>query len=129
MVHHFLHAPPGDGLDTANACGNAALADDADHTQPPGAAGVATTTELNALAELYNADVVAVLLTEQCYGTQFAGFIYGDVTIFLERDILADAFVDDVLYLAQLLGCDLLEVREVETQSVGSYERAFLFYV
>ena len=129
LIQQFLTLLTSLGLDTADAGSHTALRDNLEETDATSAAGVNTTTELNALAELYNADAVAVLLAKQGYGTQLAGFIYGDVTIFLERDILADAFVDDVLYLAQLFGRDLLEVREVETQSVGSYERAFLFYV
>ena len=47
----------------------------------------------------------------------------------LQGEILADAGVDKALHLAQFFGRDLLEVGEVETQSLGRDERALLFHV
>ena len=69
-----------------------------------------TTTELNAGAELYDTYLIAVLLAEEGNSTQLLGFLNGGVAVFLQRNILTDTIVDQVLYLANLLGCYLLEV-------------------
>ena len=69
-----------------------------------------TATELYALAELYNAHLVAILLAKESDGTQFASLIDGHITVVLQGDILADARIDYLLHAAQFLGCHLLEV-------------------
>ena len=77
---------------------------------------VRTTTELDGRAELDDADVVAVLLTEEGDSAQFLGLLNRNVAVFLQRNVGTDLGVDQVLYLTQLLVGHLLEVREVETQ-------------
>ena len=47
----------------------------------------------------------------------------------VERQVLTDEVVDETLYLAQLLVSHLGEMREVEAQRCGRYERALLLYV
>ena len=75
-----------------------------------------TTTELDGRAELDDADVVAVLLTEEGDSAQFLGLLNRNVAVFLQRNVGTDLGVNQVLYLTQLLVGHLLEVREVETQ-------------
>ena len=110
LVHYLFYCLTSDGLDTANTSGNAALGDDANHTDATCALGMAATTELYAATELYNTYLVAILLAEEGNGTQFLGFLDGSVAIFLQGQVLADTLVNKVLYLADLLGCNLLEV-------------------
>lgn len=47
----------------------------------------------------------------------------------LQGNVLTDAAVDNAFHLTQFLGRNLLEVREVEAQVVGRYERTLLFNV
>ena len=47
----------------------------------------------------------------------------------VDVDVLTDHIVYHALYLTQLLVGNLLEVREVEAQGVGAYERTLLLYV
>ena len=128
-VAHCLHFLTRDGLDAANAGSDAALTGDANHAELACCLGVAATAELNGVAELHHAHLVAILLTKQGNGTHLLGFIDGTVAEFLQWDVGANLLVDDVFHLAQLLGCDLLEVREVEAQSVSRDERAALLHM
>ena len=90
---------------------------------------MATATELHALAELYHADTVTVLLTEECDGTQLLGLLDGYVAVVLEGNVLTYLVVDETLHLTNLLGGHLLEMREVKTQVVGSDERTLLLHM
>lgn len=83
---------------------------------------MATATELNTATELYYTYTVTVLLTEQSYGTEFLGFFHRYVTMILQSDILADTTVHNALYLAEFLRSNLLEVREVKAEIIGSNE-------
>ena len=83
---------------------------------------VYTATELNGVAKLDDADAIAILLTKEGDGTQFACLLDGDVAVFGQGDVGADLGVDDVLYAADLLVGHLLEVGEVEAQRVGGNE-------
>ena len=109
-VEHLLYLGSGDGLDTAYTGSNAALADDLDHTDLTCGAHVGTAAELDGVAKLHYAYVVAVLLAEEGDGAQLAGLLDGQVAVFVELDVGAYLGVDEVLYLAQLLIGDLLEV-------------------
>ncbi|CCZ49491.1 putative uncharacterized protein [Bacteroides sp. CAG:661] len=88
-----------------------------------------TAAELDGRAELDDADVVAVLFAEEGDGTQFLGFLDGDVTVFLQRYVGTDLGVDQAFYLAQLFVGHLLEVREVEAQRVRRNQRTLLLHV
>ena len=119
----------GEGLNAANAGGDTAFAHDAEQTEATGAGGVRAAAELDAVAKLHDAHFVAVLLTEEGHSAHFLGFFDVDVAMVLQGQVFADARVDQAFHLAQLLGRDFLEVGEVETQTVGRDERAFLFDV
>ena len=129
LVHHFLHLLARDGLDAAHAGGHAALGENLHHAQLAGALGVATAAELNAVAKLHDAHLVAVLLAEEGDGAQFLGLLDGGVAMVLQGQVLSDLIVHQSLHLAQFLGCHLLEVREVEAQVFGRHERTLLFDV
>lgn len=88
---------------------------------------MATTAELHAVAELHYAHFVAVLLAEEGNGAQFFGLFDRDFTVLLKRDVLAYLVVDDAFHLTQFLIGYFLEVREVETEVVGGYQRTSLF--
>ena len=90
---------------------------------------MATAAELHGVAELHHAHLVAVFLAEEGDGPHLACLVDGAVAVFLEGDILANLLVHKVFHLAQLLGCHLLEVREVEAQTVGRDQRAALLDV
>ena len=71
---------------------------------------MATTAELNAIAKLHDAHVVAIFLAEEGDGTQFLGVFNGHVAMVLQRNVFADAAVDDAFHLTDFLWCHLLEV-------------------
>ena len=77
-----------------------------------------TTAELNRIAELYNADLVAVLLAEEGDCAEFLSLLDWSVAELFEFDVLSDSLVNLALNLAKLFVCNLLEVREVEAQSL-----------
>ena len=79
-----------------------------------------TSAELDGRTELNDTYMVAVFLAKKGDGSQLLGFLNGDVAVFLQRNIGANLGVDQVFYLADFLIRHLLEVREVETQRVGS---------
>ena len=121
-VHLFLDGFACDGFYATHASCHAAFGEDAHHADAACAAGMAAAAELNARTELYDAHLVAVLLAEEGDSAQLLSFLDWRVAIFLKRQVLTDALVDEVLHLADLFGRYLLEVREVETQVVGRYE-------
>ena len=129
LIESFFDLGARDGFDTTNTCSDAALAYNLEHSNLSGSLDVTAAAELYALTELYDADAVAILLAEEGDGTELLGFLDGHIAMVLQRNILADAGVDDALHLTQFLGCDLLEVAEVEAQAFGRDERAFLLYV
>ena len=81
---------------------------------------MATTTELNTGAELYHTHLVTIFLTKQGNGTEFLCLLYRIVAILLQRNILTNLSIDDVLHLTELFRCHLLKVREVKTQAISS---------
>ena len=83
---------------------------------------MASSAELHAVAELNHANAIAIFLAKQGNGTQFLGFLDGDVAVVLKDNVLADAAIDDACNFAQLLGCYLLEVGEVKAQVFGCYK-------
>ena len=94
-----------------------------------GALHVNTTAELATRSKAYHTHFVAVLLTEESYSSQFFCLCQWHVAVLLQWDVLTDHVVDDTLHLAQLLGSDLLEVGEVETQCVGVDIRSLLLHM
>ena len=88
-----------------------------------------TTAELHTWAELYNTDLVAVLLTEECYCSQFACLLNWSVTELLKTDVLTNHRVHQTFHLAQFLIGNFLEMREVEAQRIGAYERTLLLHM
>ena len=66
--------------------------------------------------------MVAVLLAEECDSTELLCLLNRNVAVVGKLDVLADACVHDALYLLDLLVCHLLEVREVETDSLWCNE-------
>ena len=110
IVHHFFYTGTCIGLDTAYTGSYRAFGYNLYHTDVARSGYVRTTTELDGRAELDDADVVAVLLTEEGDGAQFLGFLDRNVAVFLQRNVGADLGVDQMLYLTQLLIGHLLEV-------------------
>ena len=85
-----------------------------------------TTTELARRSEAYYTHTVAILLSEQSYGTHLLCFFHRCVAMLVKRDVLTNQVVNKTLNLTNLfVGC-LLEVREVEAKHVAAYERTFL---
>ena len=83
---------------------------------------MAAAAELNARTELDDTNLVAVLLTKESDGTKLLCFLDWGVAIFLQRQVLTDPFIYQMLHLTYLFGRHLLEVREVEAQVIGRYE-------
>ena len=90
---------------------------------------MAAAAKFHAVAELHNPNLVTVFLTEKGYRPEFLCFLNRCVAEFLERYVFAYLFIDKFVYLANLFGRHFLEMREVEANVVGCYERAFLLHV
>ena len=90
---------------------------------------MATTTELYTCAKLNDTNLVAILLTEESDSTKLLSLLDWVVTIFLERNVLANLLVYDMLYLTNLLWSHLLEVREVKAETFWRNERTLLLNV
>ena len=88
-----------------------------------------TAAQLNRVAEADHAHAVTVLLAEEHDSSRGACLLYGGVTTLLKRIVGTDGLVDKPLHLAQLFGRNLLEVREVETQTLRRHHRTLLLDV
>ena len=126
---HLIALGACNSFDSAHTCSNRAFAHDANHAETACAACMTTTTELYRSAKLNHTYLVAILLAKECYSAQFLCFLQGSVSVFLKGEVLTNALVDDVLYLANLLRSNLLKVREVKAQIIWSNQRALLLYV
>lgn len=71
---------------------------------------MATAAELYALVELNDANLVTIFFTKESYCSKFLSFLHRYVAVILKGNVLADAAVDDALYLTEFLGGDFLEV-------------------
>ena len=83
---------------------------------------VRTAAELDGVAKLNDAHLVAILLAEEGNGAELACLLNGDVAVLGQGDVGTNLGVDDVLYAANLFIGHLLEVAEVEAQRVGRNE-------
>ena len=90
---------------------------------------MASTAKLYAVAKLHHAHFVAVLFAEESDCTHFLGIGDVHVAVVLEGHIFANAAVDQTLHLANFFGSDLLEVGEVETETLRRDERSLLLNV
>ena len=79
---------------------------------------VDTTAELSRRTEAHHANLVTIFLTEERHGTELLGFLDRRVAMLVEREVLADHLVDDVLHLTELLSRHFLEIVEVEAQDL-----------
>ena len=121
-IEHLLYAGSSVGLDTAYAGGYGALADNLHHADVTRCGDMRTTAELDGVAKLNDAHLVAILLAEEGDGTELACLLNGDVAVLGQGDVGTNLGVDDVLYAANLFIGHLLEVAEVEAQRVGRNE-------
>ena len=85
--------------------------------------------EFAAGPEAHHADLVAVLLAEECHRPELPRFGERYVAVFVERQIFADEPVDESLDAAKLLVGHFLKVREVEAQRRRVDVRSFLLDV
>ena len=116
-------------LDTADAGSYATLRDNLEETNLTCALSVDTTTELSRRTEANNTNLVAILLAKEGDSAKFLSFFDRSIAMLVEWIVGTNHLVDHTLYLAKFLVCYLLEVREVETQSVLVYIRTLLLYV
>ena len=108
-----------DSLDTANTGSNGELAHDAEGACLCSVVKMCTAAELNGVAaHVYNADNIAVLLTEESCSTLCSCLCDGHLA---DVDCVAceDCIVNDCLDLVQLLRCNSCKVCEVEAETVG----------
>ena len=77
---------------------------------------MAAAAELDAVAELDHSHPVAVLLAEEGDCAHLLCLLHSGVAHLFKGEILADEGVDLVLYVADLLVGELLEVAEVEAE-------------
>ena len=103
VVHKLLAFLSGLCLDTADAGCNAALRDNLEETDATGRLCVDTTAELAAGSETHHAYLVAILLAEECDGTELLCLLKRSVAMLVERQVLTYKVVDQTLYLAQFL--------------------------
>ena len=119
----------GDGLDPADAGGNAAFRKDLEGADVAGVLNVCAAAEFHGeITHRDHADDVAVFFAEQRHGAQLAGLVDGH---FLrdDRERRADLLIDEVFHLRDLFGRHRLEVREVKAQPVGVVQGTGLFDV
>lgn len=81
--------------------------------------------EFDRLSVLDHPHAVAVFFAEQHHGPEFTGLFDRVFAAFLQRKVAADIPVDQLFDFADLLVGYLLEMRKVETQVIGTYERPF----
>src|SRR5690606_15204633 len=115
----------GDGLDSADAGRDAALGDDAEQANVAGAAHVRPAAELTRAADVEDPDLVAVLLAEQRHRAAANRLVVGDQPG-LDRSVLEDLAIDDLLDLANLLAGHRRVVAEVEARLLRIHQRALL---
>ena len=126
-IFHLLEAQfAGDGFDSADAGGNAAFADQLKRTDLGGVIQMGTAAELNGVAaHVDNADGIAVLLAEECSGSQLSGFLDGH---FFRHDVVAlqNGVLNDLIDLGKLFGGQSRVMGEVKAQVIGLHQRACL---
>ncbi len=79
-----------------------------------------TTTELARRTETNHTHLVAVFLAEERDGSQFLSLFERHIAMLVQRNVLTNHIVHQPLHLTQFLVGHFLEVREVETKSVGA---------
>ena len=129
LIDSLFASLTSESLDAAHTGSHAALRDDLEEADVAGALYVDATAELATRSKAYHTHLVAVFLTEESYCSQFFGFCQWHVAVLLQWDVLTNHVVDDTLHLTQLLGSDLLEVGEIETQCVGVDIRSLLLHM
>ena len=129
LVETLLAVTTCGGLDTTDTCCHRTLSHDLEEADLTCCLGVDTATELTRRAEANDTHLIAILLAEEGDGSEFLGLIERHLTMFVEGDVLTDHIINHPLHLAQFLVCNLLEMREVETQGVRRYERALLLHM
>ena len=87
------------------------------------------TTELATWPETDHANLVSILLSEECNCTKFLGFFKRSVAVFIKREVLTDHLIDEFLYLTKLFIGYFLEVRKVKSQRSRVNIRAFLLHM
>ena len=117
-----------DGLDAADAGGNARFAEDLEGADVARAHDVRAAAELDGVADRLNADDVAVLFAEEHRGAGLAGF-FKRQDFGLRGRVGEDLLVDEVFDAGDLLGRHGLAVGEVEAQLGRGDEGALLFDV
>ena len=80
-----------------------------------------TTTELTAWTEANNTNLVAILLTEEGYGTHLLCLLHWRITMLVHWIILTNHLIDKLLYLTKFFISNLLEVRNIEAEGVRTY--------
>ena len=90
---------------------------------------MSTTAQLNRLAILDDANMVAILLTEERHSTHLLSLINGHFAVFLTRNCIANHLISQMLHLTDLLGCYLAEVGEVKAQGYRVNIRALLLHM
>ena len=117
-----------DGLDAADAGGNARFAEDLEGADVARAHDVRAAAELDGVADRLNADDVAVLFAEEHRGAGLAGF-FKRQDFGLRGRVGEDLLVDEVFDAGDLLGRHGLAVGEVKAQLGRGDEGALLFDV
>ena len=129
LVEALLGSLTGNGLNAAHSGSHTALRHDAHKAYLTGSLHVAAAAKFNAVAKLHHAHLVTIFLAKQGHGAQFLSLLQGHVAVVLDRQVLADAGVDQPLHLAQLIMSHLLEMTEVKAQPLRGYQRALLLHM
>ena len=131
LVHVGFGGVAGHGLDAAHARAYCRLARDFEEPDFAGGPHVDAPAQLHGVVLVKGDDAheLAVLFPEQGHCAQALGLGDGHVAALVQRNLLADALVHELLNLAQLLVAHLGEVREVEAQQLIVHQRAFLLHV
>ena len=128
-VEQLFHLGATYSFYAADAGCNGTFAEDAHHAYVTGIGHMSAAAKLNAGTILNHANTVAIFLSEERHSTHLASFVDGQIPTFSQRNSHANSLVDKMFNLSQFLRRNFLEMREVETQTVGMYQRAFLLHM
>ena len=121
----------GDGLHPPHARRHAAFFQNLDQSDLAGRRRVRAAAEFGReVADLDDADFVAILLAEQRHGVILVdGHVNRHVLDDLDLFVAQDFFVDDVFDVLQLFVFDAGEVRKVKAQMIGRDQRPGLLHM
>src|SRR5690606_25018951 len=120
FTDHLLGTSSSNRFNPSYPCCNRRFRKNLEETDLSCCCNVCTTAQLLGIGIVKSdhTDMVAILLSEKSSNPRINRFLERNITFFLQRNILADLCIHNVLNLFDLLISQLREVREVKTQHI-----------